>query len=138
MHSTYKTSLRMEELKHSFDPRLAQVSPKMIMGTGKIFQRTLWLNAADKSSQNVERFIKKKGKLLLTFNDWRTYFDVRVNQLELRSGTDVTVKLRIVKHTTSEAFKKLTIDKRQCRYEWEQEVERDKYLQKYQQSLVSN
>ena len=112
----------MAELQHSFDPRLAFFSPKMINGTGKIYQRTLWLNAADKSLDNVKRFAKKKGKLLLAFNDWRTYFDVRVNQLELRAGTDVTVKLRPIKHTTSTGFRGLTIDQRQCRYEWEQDV----------------
>ena len=112
----------MAELQHSFDPRLAIFSPKRINGTGKIYQRTLWLNAADKSLDNVKRFAKKKGKLLLAFNDWRTYFDVRVNQLELRAGTDVTVKLRPIKHTTSVGFRGLTIDQRECRYEWEQEV----------------
>ena len=58
----------------------------MINGTGKIYQKTLWLNAADRSLDNVKAFEKKKGKLILAFNDWHTYFDVRVNQLELRGA----------------------------------------------------
>ena len=66
------------------DPRTGLFLPKMINGTGKIYQKTLWLNAADRSLDNVKAFEKKKGKLILAFNDWHTYFDVRVNQLELR------------------------------------------------------
>ena len=74
----------MSELHHSLDPRQGMFSPKKINGTGKIYQKTLWLNAADRSLENVKAFEKRKGKLTLAFNDWHTYFDVRVNQLELR------------------------------------------------------
>ena len=84
LHSSYKDSSRIRELSHSLDPRTGLFLPKMINGTGKIYQKTLWLNAADRSLDNVKAFEKKKGKLILAFNDWHTYFDVRVNQLELR------------------------------------------------------
>ena len=84
LHLSYKDSPRITELSHSLDPRTGLFSPKMINGTGKIYQKTLWLNAADRSLDNVKAFEKKKGKLILAFNDWHTYFDVRVNQLELR------------------------------------------------------
>ena len=39
-----------------------------------------------------------------------------------RAGTEVTVKLRPVKHTTSKGFRQLSIEKRECRYAEEQEV----------------
>ena len=78
----------MSELRHSMDPRPSPFSPKKINGTGKIYQKTLWLNAADRSLDNVKAFEKRKGKLSLAFNDWHTYFDVRVNQLELRDAIE--------------------------------------------------
>ena len=122
LYSTFKESPRTKQLQHSFDPSKSDFEPKLINGTGKLFETTMWLNAANKFTANVNSFDKQEGKLILAVNHWLTYYSVRVNQLELRPGTEVIIKVKPVKHSTSTQFKALSKNDRNCSFKEELEV----------------
>ena len=49
MRDTFKESTRMSELSRYLDPRPENTFvPKMVNGTGKIFEKTFWINVADR------------------------------------------------------------------------------------------
>ena len=122
MLSSFVTSLRIDELQYSLDPRPVMAKPRMINGTGKISQITMWLDAGNKYIDNIESYEKDEGSLMIAINDWQTYYDVKINQLDLRAGTDVIIKVKPVVYNTTAEFKALKLDDRQCRYRNEQEV----------------
>ena len=94
----------------------------MINGTGKISQRTFWLDAGNKFVDSVTRHRKKKGRLMVAINDWSTYFNVHINQVDLRAGTEVVIKVKPTEHSTSQGFRELAIEERKCRFTHENEV----------------
>ena len=47
MRSTYESTSRMEELWGSLDER-QNMNPEMITGSGKIYERTFWLDIGDR------------------------------------------------------------------------------------------
>ena len=118
--SSFATSTRTHELQYSLDPRQESIKPGMINGTGKISQKTMWLDAGNKE-RYVTSFVKE-GSLMVAINGWQTYFDVRINQLDLRAGTEVNIKVKPVVHDTSADFKRLSLDDRKCRFMDEVEV----------------
>ena len=120
--SSFTSSKRVDELHYSIDPRPEIIKPLMINGTGKISQITMWLDASNKYLDNVESFEKDEGSLMVAINDWQTYYDVRINQLDLRAGTDVIIKVKPVVHSTTADFKNLKLEDRKCRFMNEQEV----------------
>ena len=120
--SSFTTSTRIDELQYSLDPRPELIKPHMINGTGKISQITMWLDAGNKYLNNVESVEKDEGGLMVAINDWQTYYDVRINQLDLRAGTDVIIKVKPVVHSTTTDFKSLKLDDRKCRFMNEQVV----------------
>ena len=65
---------------------------------------------------------KEPGTLMVAVNEWTDYYNVRINQLDLRSGTEVILKVRPTQHTTSESFKALSLEERKCRFTHENEV----------------
>ena len=86
---------------------------------------TFWLDAGNKFIDSVTNRKKKKGNLLLALNNWSTYFNVHINQVDLRAGTEVIVKITPVEHSTSQEFRDLSIEDRKCRYTHENEVSRN-------------
>ena len=120
--SSFATSPRIHDLQFSLDPRPNSIKPHMIDGTGKISQMTMWLDAGNKYPDNINSFQKEEGSLMVAVNGWQTYYDVRINQLDLRAGTDVTIKVKPVVHSTSAYFKTLNLDDRKCRFMDELEV----------------
>ena len=92
----------------------------------------MWLDAANKNSYNdqddydfdfgYEKVETEEGNILIAINGWQSYYDVRINQLDLRAGTDVVIKIEPVVHSTSPDFRKLKIYERQCRFSDENEV----------------
>ena len=67
-------------------------------------------------------FTKKKGEILISINEWLSYYNVRINKLKFNAGTEVLIKVKPIKHTTSANFRALSMDKRQCRFPHENEV----------------
>ena len=126
LHSTYAENTRTNQLQDSFDPRTEEVRPEMINGTGNIYQMTMWLDAGNKYRGSVNYFTKKKGEILLSINEWLAYYNVRINKLKFNAGTEVLIKVKPLKHTTSADFRELSIEKRQCRFTDENEV--NKYI----------
>ena len=122
LHSLYKETGRMIDLHSMIDGRKTEIIPKKIHGTGKISQKTFWLDASNKYMASVNSFKKYKGSLLVAINDWQTSYSVRLNHIELRGGTEVIIKVNPVVHSTSADFKSLTLDDRACRYPDEQQV----------------
>ena len=123
--STFASSSRIDQLQYSLDPRQAPVKPKNITGTGKISQMTMWLDASYKHYDTMDSFENREGSIIVAINAWQTYYDVRINQLDLRAGTDVVIKVEPVVHSTSSEFKTLKLDERKCRYSDEIEVLKD-------------
>ena len=122
LHSTYAENTRANQLKQSLDPRTREVTPEMINGTGNIYQMTMWLDAGNNYRGSVNYFTKKKGEIVISINEWLSYYNVRINKLKFNAGTEVLIKVKPIKHTTSANFRELSIKKRQCRFEDENEV----------------
>ena len=122
MHSLFKETPRMNDLQNVMDPKKTEFNPQMINGTGKIAQKTFWLDASNKHMASMNSLKKYQGSLLVAINDWQTYYSVRLNQIELRGGTEVIIKVNPVVHSTSADFKSLTLEERACRYSDEQQV----------------
>ena len=122
LFSTFTSSARTNDLQYSLDPREESIKPHNITGTGKISQISMWLDASNKYTDNVKFFDKREGSLMLAINSWQTYYDVRINQLDLRAGTDVIIKVEPVVHSASADFKALKLEDRNCRFLDEQEV----------------
>ena len=98
------------------------IEPKRINGTGVLAQRTFWLGAGNDLYRNAVRFEKNPGSLMVAVNEWTDYFNVRINQLALRAGTEVILKVRPSQHSTSEGFKDMSLEDRGCRFTHENEV----------------
>ena len=122
LHSTYRGSQRINDFGYSLDTRVGQFLPKHINGTGQISQLTLWLNAKNNFLENAMSFEALRGKLTVALNDWQTYYNVRINQLKLTAGTEVTIRIKPTKHVASSQFRTLSQEIRQCRFSDEQEV----------------
>ena len=118
LFSTFSSSARTHELQYSLDPRQESLNPQNITGTGKISQITMWLDAGNKDKDKE----KEEGSLMIAINGWQTYYDVRINQIQLRAGKDVVIKIEPVVHSTSADFKNLKLDDRKCRFMDEPEV----------------
>ena len=114
--------MRTNELQHSLDPRIEEVIPKKINGTGNSHQMTFWLNVANKYRESLIYFTRKKGEVSVSINEWLTYFNVQDKALKFEAGTEVIIRIKPVLHTTSDDFKVLDIEKRDCRYKQEIEV----------------
>ena len=120
--SVFKGTGRVKELQSILDPRIADIDPFKIKGTGRISQKTFWLDVSNKYMASINSFKKYKGNLMVSINDWQTYYSVRLNQIDLRGGTEVIIKVQPVVHSTSDSFKSLTLEERECRYSDEQMV----------------
>ena len=59
---------------------------------------------------------KDKGAAKVAINEWLSYFNVRLNHIEITGGQDVIIKLEPVKHVASEIFRELSLDKRKCKF----------------------
>ena len=122
MSSLFKETPRMNDLQNVIDLRKTEIVPQIINGTGKISQKTFWLDASNKYMASVNSLKKYKGSLLVAINDWQTYYSIRLNQIELRGGTEVIVKVQPIIHSTTAEFQRLTLEERACRYNDEQQV----------------
>ena len=120
LYSTFSSSARIQELQYSIDPRAEKLEPHTITGSGKISQIVMWLD-----SENKDPLEKDEGSLMIALNSWQTYYDVRINQIELRAGKDIVIKVEPVVHSTSLDFKGLSLKDRKCRFVDEQEVFQD-------------
>ena len=85
-------------------------------------QRTFWLDASNNLLDNVAKFKKEPGSLMVALNEWTDYFNVRINQLDLKAGTEVIMRVRPIQHTTSKDFRALSLEERKCRLMHENEV----------------
>ena len=123
MYSSFSLSPRISNLQYCIDPRTKQITPLTIDGTGKISQITMWLDARNKNAaESMYSFEKEQGGLIVAINAWNQYYDVRINQLDLRAGSEVIIKVEPVVHSASDDFRRQNLEDRKCRFEWELEV----------------
>ena len=116
LHSTYQESTRTAQLHNSFDPRTKKIRPAMINGTGNIYKMIMWLDAGNKYRESVNYFTKKKGDIMISINEWISYYNVRINNLQFHAGTEVRIRVKPIKHTTSSNFRGMSIEKRGCQF----------------------
>ena len=55
-----------------------------------------------------------KGRAAIAINEYLSYYNVRMNSLDIIAGQDVTIKIKPVHHVASERFKSLDVEKRNC------------------------
>ena len=65
---------------------------------------------------------KKKGTIMVAINEWLTFYNVRVNQINLMTGREMLVKVKPIQHTASDRVKDLSIKSRKCRLPTENHV----------------
>ena len=59
-------------------------------------------------------FQATRGSAFVAINEWLSYFNVRMKQIEVRAGTEVIIKMEPVHHIVSEDFRNLVQEERQC------------------------
>ena len=59
---------------------------------------------------------------MVALNEWLTFFNVRVNQINLITGREALLKIKPTQHTASDNTKALSIKSRQCRFMTENHV----------------
>ena len=67
-------------------------------------------------------FEKEQGGLIVAINAWNQYYDVRINQLDLRAGSEVIIKVEPVVHSASDDFGRQNLNDRKCRFKDEVKV----------------
>ena len=93
----------------------------MTNGTGKISEKSFWLNLADKSLRNTLMHLpKQRGSALVAVNEWLSYFNVRVNHLEILAGREAIIKVEPTSHVATESFRELK--RRKCIFRDEKPV----------------
>ena len=50
----------------------------------------------------------------MAINEWLSYFNVRMKQIEVRAGTEVLIKVDPVHNVVSDAFRNLEQEERGC------------------------
>ena len=65
---------------------------------------------------------KKKGNILIALNEWLTFYNVSVNQINLITGREMLLKIKPTQHTASQSVKALPIESRKCRLTTENHV----------------
>ena len=55
-----------------------------------------------------------RGSAFVAINEWLSYFNVRMKQIEVRAGTEVKIKMEPVHHIVSEDFRNLGQEERRC------------------------
>ena len=112
--STFKPGGKIDWFGTSLDQR-PESKLEMIDGTGHLYQKMLWLNVADNSLKNhISSIPKRKGSAMVSVNEWLSYFNVRMNQIEVLAGQEVRLKIKPLVHVASDNFRSLTLEHRQC------------------------
>ncbi len=57
---------------------------------------------------------KRKGSAVIAVNDWTSYYNVRMNHLNIVAGREIVVKVKPSPHISTKRFKSLGVDKREC------------------------
>ena len=102
----------------------------LMLGIGKyninIFSINLLIFHLFRSSTNLnEGLYKRKGKILIAVNEWLTFYNVRVNQINLITGREILLKIKPTQHTASDSVKALSVKSRNCRLTTENHVSFD-------------
>ena len=140
MRATFAPTKRMNLLVSALDRREA-VEPKLINGTRKIFEKYFLLNVADRyemeiflaRSYNLSSirslrgrsviYPRKKTPVSIAINEWLSYFDVRMNFVELLPGQQAVITVEPVSQVASEGFRRLSREHRGCLFREEALVE---------------
>ena len=61
-----------------------------------------------------------RGSAFVAINEWLSYFNVRMKQVEIRAGTEVIMKVEPVRHVVSDDFRELDQEERGCLLQDEQ------------------
>ena len=64
----------------------------------------------------------RRGSALIALNEHLSYYNVRLNHIEIRAGTETVVKVEPVSHVASEGLASLRVEDRKCLYPDEREV----------------
>ena len=142
MKSTFTATKRTEALQTPLDPR-DEMAPKFINGSGKIYQKTFWLDIGERYKNLSQcRVIQKpilmylscrssdaykpgnpwpRGSATLNVNEWLKYFNVRSNPIDMVAGASYTVKMTPIQHTASPGIRDLDRQRRKCQFKDEQE-----------------
>ena len=120
MKSTFDitTSERVKQLANALDMR-KEVKPEMIQGAGSLYQKTFWVDITDryhigasvpksillKARKNIFRSLNTyedllwpRGSAMISFNNWKAYFNVRPESMQLFAGREYLIKVRDAIH----------------------------------------
>ncbi len=57
---------------------------------------------------------KRRGETTVAFNEWLSYYNVRLNQVKVLAGQEVIVKLKPARHVATHNIETLEPEKRRC------------------------
>ncbi len=80
---------------------------------------------------HILAYRKRKGSAKVSIKSWLSYFDVRMNHVEVRGGQDMLLKVQPVHHYATDAFRALYPEKRHCLFAEELDTDMDGLFNKY-------
>ena len=111
-----------------------------ISGSGKYLERSIWLNVKPhQACTNASKATgscgdaSSKGYAIASLNNWRDFFSVVPNSIEVFAGSETVLKVRPVMHVASSNFRDLTLENRKCRFSNENPSGKDSMFTYYTQ-----
>ncbi len=65
---------------------------------------------------------RKKGRAMVAVNEWLSYYNIRMNYIELFGGQEAVVQVQPVQHVATERFRTLDVGRRKCLFPEERMV----------------
>ncbi len=114
--AVYKDTNRIKDLIDTFETRDA-AEPELVKGTGQSHRKDFWIYVGDRTLKNeIPTQPRAKGSAVISINEWSTYYNVRLNSLEVLAGQHVVISLMPVAHATTPSFRELSVADRKCLY----------------------
>ncbi len=91
---------------------------KKVPGSGNRFKTELWLDASDRTASFMFPVTTSSRPVPMTLavNQLANFFSVRSNNVQLKAGEEVMLRIKQVQHVATADFKGQTLATRQCRF----------------------
>ncbi len=77
----------------------------------------MWLDAGDPTTSILIPTVQKRSApLLLSINGFGDFFSMRSNNVELKAGEEVMLRIKQLEHVATSAFREQALSARKCRF----------------------
>ncbi len=113
---TIKSNANTRDMLDALDH--ASGDARKVPGSGNRFKTELWLDASDRTSSFMFPRTDRGHPVPMTLavNQLANFFSVRSNNIELKAGEEVTLRIKQIQYVATTDFREQTLETRQCRF----------------------